>query len=178
MPGAGREVDPLHERPLRLRHDDEHLLGVDGDLARPARARQSDLRSPVGPDHGRVDVAESVDLGGPKEADVDQAGLEVVGEQLEHGGHLQAARDQRGIADGQREPGWLRSEHTRLVYQLQVRGGRALGQIAGDVGRADPDEAHPLAGQLAGRGDDHHLGRRVGREPDAHRSTHAGCAHA
>ena len=35
-------------------------------------------------DHGRVDVAEAVDLGRAQEADVDEPALEVVGEELPH----------------------------------------------------------------------------------------------
>src|SRR5439155_840685 len=53
-----------------------------------------------------------------------------------------------------------RPEDAGLVDELELGGDRALGEVAGDVRQADPDEADALAGELAGRGDDHHLGRR------------------
>ena len=52
-------------------------------------------------DHRRVDVAEPVDLGRAEEADVDQAALEVVAEQLEHADDGGRAGDDRRVADRQ-----------------------------------------------------------------------------
>ena len=59
-------------------------LRVDRDLARAARARQPHLRVLVVADHGRVEVPEPVDLRAAEERHVDQARLQVEGEQLEH----------------------------------------------------------------------------------------------
>ena len=159
---AGPEVDRLDERPLRLAHDHEDLPGVDGDLAGAARAGQAGLRVVVVADDRGVDVAEPVDLGGAQEADVDEPALEVEAEQLVHAGHRRRAGDDRRIADAEREAGRPGAEDAGLVDQLELGRHRPLGQVDRDVGQPDPDEADVLAGQLAGRRDDHHLGLREG----------------
>ena len=82
--GRGPEVDPLDEAARALAHDHEDLARVDGDLAGAAGAGQAGRRVGVVADDGGVDVAEAVDLGGTQEADVDEAPLEVVAEQLQH----------------------------------------------------------------------------------------------
>ena len=155
--GRGAEVDALHERPLRLAHDDEHLAGVDGDLAGAARAGQPGPRRRVVADDGRVDVAEAVDLGGAQEAHVDAPTLQVVAEEVGHGHHGQGAGDDGRIADGERQPGRLGTVGAGLVDELQLGGHGVEGQVDRDVGQPDAHEADPLAGQLAGRGRDHHL---------------------
>ena len=54
-----------------------------------------------------------------------------------------------------RRPG---TEDAGLVDQLEVRRDGPLGQVDRDVRQPDADEADVLAGQLARRGHDHHLG--------------------
>ena len=82
--GRGSEVDALDEAARALAHDHEDLARVDGDLAGATGAGQAGRRMVVVADDGGVDVAEAVDLGGAQEADVDEAALEVVAEELEH----------------------------------------------------------------------------------------------
>ena len=65
-----------------LPEDDEGLAGVGGDLRRAAGSWQARLRVGVVADHRAVEVAETVDLGGAQEADVDAAALQPVGEDL------------------------------------------------------------------------------------------------
>ena len=57
------------------------LIAISHAPPEPGQARR---RVRVVADDGRVDVAEAVDLRRAQEADVDQAALEVVAEQLEH----------------------------------------------------------------------------------------------
>jgi hypothetical protein len=169
--GRGAEVDPVDERAGRLAHDHEDLAGVDRDLAGAARARQPGLRSRVVADHGRVDVAEAVDLGRAEEADVDQPALQVEREELEHRHRGGRAGDDRRVADREREPGGLGAEDPGLVDELEVRLHGPLREVDRDVRQSDADEADPLAGELARRRHDHHLGARAvgrGRRP-AHR---------
>jgi hypothetical protein len=127
-------------------------------ISRPAGAGQARLRVVVVADHGRVDVAEPVDLGGAQEAHVDAAALEIQAEQVPHARNGRRPRDDRRVADRQRQAGRLGAEDAGLVDQLHLRGHRSLGQVDGDVGEAHPDEADALPGQLPGRGHDHHLG--------------------
>ena len=72
-------------------------------------------------DDRRVDVAEAVDLGRPEEADVDEAALEVVAEQLEHAHDRRGAGHDRGVADGQRKARRPGAEDAGLVDELEVR---------------------------------------------------------
>ena len=111
-------------------------------------------------DDGRVDVAEPVDLGGAEEADVDQAALQVVAEQLEHADDGRRAGHDRRVADGQRQPRRPRPEHARLVDHLELGRDGPLGEVDRDVRQADADEADALALERTRRGDDHHLGLR------------------
>ncbi len=98
---ARPEVDLLDEAPGRLAHDHEHLAGVDRDLAGTAAPRETRLRGVVVADHGRVDVAEAVDLRRAEEPDVDEAALEVEREELEHARHRGRAGHDRRVADAQ-----------------------------------------------------------------------------
>jgi hypothetical protein len=126
-------------------------------------------------DDGRVDVPEAVDLGRAQEADVDQAALQVVGEELPHAGDRRRAGDDRGVADRERESRRARAEHACLVDELHVGGDRALGEVHGDVREADADEADALPGELAGSCHDHHLGlRELGRARGRGRGTVSG----
>ena len=156
----GPEVDPLDEAARALAHDHEHLAGVDGDLARPAGPGQARRRVCVVPDHGRVDVAEPVDLGCAEEPDVDQPALQVIAEQLEHRDHGRRTGHDRRVADRQRQAGGPRPEHARLVDELEVRRHGPLGEVDRDVRQADADEADVFALERPCRGHDHHLGLR------------------
>ena len=69
------------------------------------------------------------------------------------------AGDDRRVADGQRQAGRPGAEDAGLVDELHVRRDRPLGEVDRDVRQPDADEADALAGQLAGGGHDHHLGR-------------------
>src|SRR5919109_2432352 len=155
--GARHEIDGLHEGPLRLGHDHERLACVDRDLASAARPRQPHLGLAVVADYRRVDVAVAVDLRCPQKGDVDQAALEVVGEYLEHARDREASGRERGVADRQRQSLRIGSEHAGLVDELELRRHRAPGEVAGDVGGTDADEADVLAGELPSRRHDHHL---------------------
>src|SRR3954451_20407367 len=114
-------------------------------------------------DDGGVDVAEPVDLRRTEEADVDEAALEVVAEQLEHRDDRRRAGDDRRVTDRQRQPGGTRSEDTGFVDELEIRRDGPLGEVDRDVRQPDTDEADALPGKLAGGRDDHHLGLREGR---------------
>jgi hypothetical protein len=139
----------------------QDLPGVDRDLARPARARQAHLRLRVLADDRGVQVAEAVDLRAAEEGDVDQAGLEVVGEELEHRRDRGRARYERRVPDRQREPLGPRAEHPRLVHELQLGGHGALREVAHDVRQANADEAVAHTRQQARRRGDHDLVLRV-----------------
>ena len=170
---ARPEVDALDERALRLAHDHEHLAGVDGDLARPAGARQACLRMVVVvADDRRVDVAEAIDLGRAEEAHVDQAALQVEAEQLVHAGHRGRTGHDRRVADRQWQARRAGAEHAGFVDQLELGRDGALGQVDRDVGQPDAHEADALAGQLPRGRHDHHLGLRergrAGRRSVAH----------
>ena len=75
VPHRGDEVEALDEALPRLTGDDDHLATGGGDLGRPARAREANLRTLVRrADDRRVDVRVAVDLRRAEEADVDAAG--------------------------------------------------------------------------------------------------------
>jgi hypothetical protein len=159
----GPEVDRLDEAAPALAHDDEDLPGIDRDLARAAGARQSRRRVVVRADDRGVDVAEPVDLGGAQEADVDEAALQVVAEQLEHADDRGRAGDDGRIADGQGQSGRPRPEHPGFVDQLEIGGDGPLGEVDRDVRQPDADEADVLTGELPRGRDDHHLRLAEGR---------------
>src|SRR6185436_6631552 len=148
-------------------HDHEHLASVDGDLAGATAPGQARPRPLVRPDHRRVDVAESVDLGGSQEPDVDQATLEVVAEQLEHADDRGRAGDDRRIADAEWQALWPRPEDASLIDQLERRRDGPLGEVHRDVRQADADEADTLPLQGPRGGHDHHLGAAEGLDPHA-----------
>jgi hypothetical protein len=127
-------------------------------ITRPAAARQAHLGLPIRANDGRIEVAVAIDLGSAQKADVDQPALQVVLKEVRHGDHRGGPRHQAWVADGQRQPGGARAVDAGFVNQLQVGGDGALRQVAGDVGQADTHEDHPHAGQLAGRGGNHHFG--------------------
>jgi len=89
-------------------------------------------------DHGAVDVAEAVDLGGAEEPDVDQAALQVEAEQLEHRDGRGGAGDDGGVADRERQSRRLRPEGARFVDELQRGGNGQAGQVDGNVRQSDP----------------------------------------
>ncbi len=104
-----------------------------------------------------------VDLRPAKEADVDEPALQVEAEELRHAHCRGRPGHDRRIADRKRQACRARSEDARLVDELQVGRHGPSGQVDRDVRQPDPDEADPLAGQLARRGDDHHLrGAEIG----------------
>ena len=102
----------------------------------------------------------------PEEPDVDQAALQVEAEQLEHAHDRRRAGDDRRVADRQRQPGRPGPEDAGLVDELEVRRDGPLGEVDRDVRQPDADEADALAGELARRGHDHHLGLAEGRGLD------------
>ena len=81
-PDRRAEVELLDERARRLLEDHERLLARRRDLGRAAAARQPHLRVVVVADHGAVEIAVAIDLGGAQEPDVDPAALQPVGEDL------------------------------------------------------------------------------------------------
>src|SRR4029078_2967099 len=88
----------------------------------------------------------------------DQAALEVEREELEHARRRGGAGDDRRVADAQRQASRAGTEDAALVDELQVRRHGPLSQVDGNVRKADADEAHTLAGELARGGGDHHSG--------------------
>src|ERR671910_1461152 len=160
--GGRPEMELLDERARRLPHDHEDLPRVDRDLACTAGAGEPYLRTLVGADHRRVQVAEAVDLRAAEERDVDQPGLQVEREELEHRGHGGGNRGERRIADRQRQPPGPRPEHAGLVDELELRGDGTLREVADDVRQAHADEAVADAVEEPGAGDDHQLVLREG----------------
>ena len=156
--GARPEVDLLDEAAPALAHDHEHLPGVDRDLTCTAGPGQARLGRVVRADDRRVDVAEAIDLGRAQEPHVDQPALQVVAEQLEHAHDGGRARDDRRIADRQRQTRRPRPEHARLVDHLELRRDGPLGEVDRDVGQPDADETDALALEGTRGGHDHHLG--------------------
>ena len=67
------EVEPLDERALRLRHDDEDALAARRHFWCAAAAWEAHLRRVVVADHRRVDVGKAVDLCGAEESNGDAA---------------------------------------------------------------------------------------------------------
>ena len=168
----GDEVDPFDERAVVLPDHDDHLTARGGDLRRAARAGQPHLGVTVIPaDHGGVDVAELVDLGGAEEADVDAAGLQPVVEDLRDADHRVRRLGQHAVADGQRQPVRLGADRARLVDQHQRRRVRGPGQVRGRAGQPDADETGHAVAQRPGGGHRHHLVRGVGHRPAPHQSS-------
>ncbi len=79
------------------------------------------------------------------------------------------AGDDRRVADRQRQARRPGAEDAGLVDELEVRRDRPLGEVDRDVRQPDADEADVLAGELARRGDDHHLGLAEGGAASRHR---------
>src|SRR5208337_4957877 len=137
----GDEVDAFDERAVALPDHDDHLTARGGDLRRAARTGQPHLGATVIPaDHGRVDVAELVDLGGTEEADVDAAGLQPVVEDLGDAHHRVRRLGQHAVTDRQRQLAGLGPDRARLVDQHQRRRVRGPRQVGGRTGQPDPDE--------------------------------------
>ena len=112
-------------------------------------------------DHGRVDVAEPVELGGAEEPDVDAPGLQPVGEDLGHADHGVGGLGQLAVADRQRQPGRLRADAARTRRSARSPGRAAAGPgwRRSTAGRCPTKQALPVVAEAAGRVDDHHVVR-------------------
>ena len=94
-----------------------------------------------GSDHGGVDVAEAIELGGAEEAHGDPAALQPVAEELRHRDRRQRRRAQLAVADRQRQHGGPRADRARLVDQRDPRRVREPREVARRRRLPDPDEA-------------------------------------
>ena len=143
----GPEVASLHERTGGLAHDDHHHPGGSGDLRGAAGAGKPRPGRSVRPDDGGVDVAEAVELGAAKEADVDPAGLQPVAEDLGHAHHGVGGLRQLPVTDGEGQPRRLRADAPAFVHEH----GRRVVQVAGEVGRGRREaDAHEADAATAG----------------------------
>ncbi|MND59681.1 hypothetical protein D3C80_508840 [compost metagenome] len=157
MADRGDEGQLVDEGAVGLLEDDQHFLGGTGDLRGAAGTRQAHFRVVVVTDHGGVDVAEAVHLGGAEEADVDAATLQPVAEDLAGGHHGVGGLGQLAVTDGQRQHGRLGADGAGFVDQHHVRG-RGQARQVGSLGRqADADEADGAVLQAAGGRHGHHF---------------------
>src|SRR5215813_4179147 len=159
--GTGHKIQALHEGALVQAQEVEDTPGVDRDLSCAATTWEPHPGTLVIPDHCRIEIAEAIHLGPAQEGDVDVPTLQIEAEQVRHRHHRGGAGHERGVADGERQPGWSSPVHPRLVYELQLRGNGEAGQVASYVGHTDPYEDRTNSRQSPRRRDDHHLGGRV-----------------
>ena len=131
--------------------------------AAPPLPGRRTLGASVGADHGRVDVAEAVDLRAAQEADLDPAVLQQALEHVRHAADHERPGHQGRVADRDRQPLGLGADRAGLVDQQEPRRVGGPRQVAGQVRQPDADEDDLAVAQLP-RGDGgHHLGGGVGR---------------
>src|SRR5262245_2288271 len=78
------EIHLLDECSLRLLRYDKDVLRQSRGFGCAACARQSDLWPLVISSDGRIEIAEAIDLGGPKKRHVDAPSLQPVAEELRY----------------------------------------------------------------------------------------------
>src|SRR5690242_8540503 len=121
VPGRGDEVEFRYEGALALAQHDQHLARAARDLRRAAGAWQSHLRRAVVANHSGVEIAEAIDLGGSKKADVDTASLQPIGENLRDRNDGVRGLGQLSVADRKRQYRRFRAYRARLVNQHRAR---------------------------------------------------------
>ena len=165
---AGAEVAVLDEGAHRLAHDHDHPPGERRDLRRATGSGQPGVRGGVLADHGGVDVAEPVELGGAEEPDVDPAALQPVREDLGHRDDGIGGLGELAVADRERQAGRLRTDAARLVDEDATGSVQPASEVRGSARQADADEAARPIGQRPGCADDHHLVAGVALVVEAH----------
>ncbi len=141
---AGEKIKRLNKGPPLEPHNHKYLLGVDGDLARAAAARQADLGPPPIADDGGVQVAKAVDLGAAQKGDLHAPALQVQTKKVSHRADRRRAADEGRVANGKGQASGPRAIDAALIDQFQMRGYRPPGQVAGAIGQphADKHGAH------------------------------------
>ena len=167
VPHRGDEVEALDEALPRLTGDDDHLATGGGDLGRPARAREANLRTLVRrADDRRVDVRVAVDLRRAEEADVDAAGLYPVVEDLDEADNRVRRLREDAVPDREREIPGLCADRARLVDEDELGRVDTTGEQLPPCpeGRCRRGTFH--VGEGAGCRDRHHLRGRHTLPPE------------
>ena len=148
---ARDEIHRLREAPLLVHGEDDDLAAKRDDVVGAAAAGQPDLGPLVAaPDGARVEVAVTVDLGSPDEADVEKPPLreqEGVRDPRQHLGMI--GRAHLVGRDGERAGLPLRPDDAALDHHGQARGMRALGERRSHQGSAHAGKDRHVVLELA-----------------------------
>src|SRR3990170_2978845 len=180
----GREiVESLDELPSVLLEHDHRALRQAPDVIRAPAPGETDLRAPVVPDHGRVQVPVLVDLSAPDEADVDEARLQEEAEHLQQATEHEAPWDEARVADRERRALRARVDDAALEHHHTPRGRRRFREHPAEHRQPGADERDLPVPDLPRGADRHELRPRValhgggGRRVSSHSSpAHSGSA--
>ena len=159
---AGRrpEIQFLDEAPLVLAHRDDRPVGQRADVVGPAAPGEPHRRAFPVADDGRVEVAVPVDLCGPEETEVDEAGLHVR-HHVVHPGGFHPAVEGPLVADRDGEFGRVGTDSAGFVDHRRVRRVCLLGQHRGEHRHSRADDHRTLVLDQGRSDRRQQFGRRV-----------------